>query len=89
MIVRLVWPLLVLLITAAGFSPNAAANPDSAPAWIDPGRRRTVVRYAVAFDGKRLSTTVLDFEILALDQKGADAFSQKVLSDNSYRPATR
>jgi hypothetical protein len=32
MIARLVWPLLVLLITAAGFSPNAAANPDSAPA---------------------------------------------------------
>jgi Domain of Unknown Function with PDB structure (DUF3857) len=84
MIVRLVWPLLVLLITAAGFSPNAAANPDSAPAWIDPGRRRTVVRYAVAFDRKGLSTTVLDFEILALGQKGADAFSQKVLSDNSY-----
>jgi hypothetical protein len=76
-VARLVWPLLVLLITAAGFSPNAAANPDSAPAWIDPGRRRTVVRYAVAFDGKGLSPTVLDFEILALDQK-------KVPSDNSY-----
>ena len=84
MIARLVWPLLVLLITAAGFSPNAVANPDSAPSWIDPGRRRTVVRYAVAFDEKGLSTTVLDFEILALDQKGAEAISQKVLSDNSY-----
>jgi TPR repeat protein len=84
MIARFVWPLLVLLIAAAGLSPNAVAHPDSAPAWVDPGWRRTIVRYAVAFDEQGLSTTVLDFEILALDQKGAEAISQKVLPYNSY-----
>jgi TPR repeat protein len=84
MIARFVWPLLVLLIAAAGLSPNAVAKPDSALAWIDPGWRRTLVRYAVSFDEQGLSTTVFDFEILALDPKGAEAISQKVLSYNGY-----
>lgn len=84
MIARFVWPLLALLIMAAGLSPTTAASPGSAPAWVDPGWRRTVVRYAVSFDEQGLSTTVLDFEILALDQKGAEAISQKVLPYNSY-----
>jgi TPR repeat protein len=84
MIARFLWPLLVLLITAAGVSPNAAAKPDSAPAWMDPGWRRTLVRYAVTFDEQGLSTTVFDFEIQALDPKGAEAISQKVLSYNGY-----
>ncbi len=84
MIARVLWPLLVLLIIAAGVPQNAAANPESAPTWIDPGWRRTVVRYAVTFDEQGLSTTALDFEILALDQKGAETISQKILSYNSY-----
>src|ERR1700688_3869154 len=84
MIARFLWPLLVLLITAAGVPPNAVAKPDSAPAWMDPGWRRTLVRYAITFDEQGLSTTVFDFEIQALDPKGAEAISQKVLSYNGY-----
>jgi TPR repeat protein len=84
MIGRVVWPLLVLLMGAAGASPGLAAERDSPPAWVDPGWRRTVVRYAVTFDERGLSTTVFDFEILALDQKGAEAIAQKILSYNNY-----
>jgi TPR repeat protein/transglutaminase-like putative cysteine protease len=84
MIARILWPLLVLLITAAGAPASAAAGPDSTPAWIDPGWRRTVVRYAVTFDERGLSTTVFDFEILALDAKGAATISQRVLPYDSY-----
>lgn len=84
MMTRVVWPLLVLLVCAAGGSPGIAAERDTPPAWVDPGWRRTVVRYAVTFDERGLSTTVFDFEILALDPKGAEAIAQKVLSYNSY-----
>ena len=84
MIARAVWPLLVLLMCAAGASPGVAAERDTPPTWVDPGWRRTVVRYAVTFDERGLSTTVFDFEILALDPKGAEAIAQKVLSYNSY-----
>jgi TPR repeat protein len=84
MIARVVWPLLVLLTCAAGVPPAGAAERDSPLSWVDPGWRRTVVRYAVTFDERGLSTTVFDFEILALDPKGAEAIAQKVLSYNSY-----
>jgi hypothetical protein len=84
MITRILWPLLVLLVTAAGLPRYAAADSESAPTWVDPGWRRTVVRYAVSVDERGLSTTVFDFEILALDQKGAETISQRVLSYNSY-----
>jgi TPR repeat protein/transglutaminase-like putative cysteine protease len=83
MIARVVWPLLVLLVMTGGTSP-ASAGSDSPAAWIDPGWRRTVARYAVTFDERGLSTTVFDFEIQALDQKGAEAIAQRVLSYNSY-----
>jgi transglutaminase-like putative cysteine protease len=84
MITRVVWPLLVLLMGAANSWPAVAAERDTPPAWVDPGWRRTVVRYAVTFDERGLSTTVFDFEILALDPKGAEALAQKALSYNSY-----
>src|SRR5215471_5215976 len=84
MIGRVLWLLLVLLTWAGGLSPCAAAERGAPPAWVDPGWRRTVVRYAVTFDERGLSTTVFDFEILALDEKGAEAIAQRVLSYNSY-----
>ena len=84
MIARLLWPLLVLLVAAAIWSPSAAAGSDTTATWIDPGWRRTLARYAVTFDERGLSTTVFDFEFLALDQKGAEAISQKALSYNGY-----
>jgi TPR repeat protein len=84
MIGRVLWLLLVLLTWAGGLSPGAAAERSAPPAWVDPGWRRTVVRYAVTFDERGLSTTVFDFEILALDPKGAEAIAQRVLPYNSY-----
>jgi hypothetical protein len=52
--------------------------------WVDPGWRRTVSRYAVTFDEQGLSTTVFEFEIQALDEKGARAISQQSFWYNSY-----
>jgi TPR repeat protein/transglutaminase-like putative cysteine protease len=80
MIARVIWPLLVLVV--AGSFANAADGAE--PSWIDPGWRRTVARYSVTFDDSGVSTTVFDFEVLALDPKGAEAVAQKVLSYNSY-----
>jgi hypothetical protein len=78
-------PLLLLLIVAT-FIPASAADVKhgSEPVWVDPGWRRTSVRYAITFDEQGTSTTVFDFEILALDQKGVEAISQQVLDYNSY-----
>ena len=78
-------PVLLLLIVST-FIPARAADISrgSEPAWVDPGWRRTLVRYAITFDARGMSTTVLDFEILALDRKGAEAISQRVFSYNSY-----
>ena len=58
---------------------NAAdtTNTHQGPVWVDPGWRRTVSRYTVTFDEQGLSTTVFDFEIQALDEKGAEAISQQ------------
>lgn len=78
-------PVLLLLIASA-FIPARAAEVSrgAEPAWVDPGWRRTAVRYAITFDAQGMSTTVLDFEVLALDQKGAEAISHRVFSYNSY-----
>jgi TPR repeat protein len=82
MIARVLWPLLVLVVTAASGFPNIASGAEAS--WIDPGWRRTIVRYSVTFDESGVSTTVVDFEVLALDPKGAEAVAQKVMSYNSY-----
>ena len=65
---------------------NAAGpvNGNQGPAWVDPGWRRTVARYAVSFDEQGLSTTIYDFEIQALDDKGAEAIAQHTVPYNSY-----
>jgi len=77
-------PLLLLLIASA-FMPAHAADISEVPNRPGhPGWRRTLVRYAITFDAQGMSTTVLDFEVLALDQKGAEAISQRVFSYNSY-----
>lgn len=65
---------------------NAAetSSTDQGPVWVDPGWRRTISRYTVTFDEQGLSTTVFEFEIRALDEKGARAISQQSFSYNSY-----
>lgn len=51
MIARILWPLLLLLIASA-LIPAAAAETKHGfePVWVDPGWRRTLVRYAITFD---------------------------------------
>ena len=58
--------------------------PASRPVWVDPGWRRTVARYTVTFDEQGLSTTIFDFEIQALNEKGAGAIAQQTTAYNSY-----
>jgi TPR repeat protein len=79
MMERIYSALMVLWISAASIAASATdAN------WVDPGWRRTVSRYNVTFDEQGLSTVVFDFEIQALDDKGAEAISQQIVAYNSY-----
>jgi transglutaminase-like putative cysteine protease len=85
MITRIRWSLLLLLIASAAVRAGAAdIKHGSEPAWVDPGWRRTMARYAISFDEQGMSTTVLDFEILAVDHQGVEAISQQVFAYNSY-----
>jgi TPR repeat protein len=86
MIERIYSALFLLLISLTSVVANAAdaTSANQGPAWVDPGWRRTVSRYTVTFDEQGLSTTVFEFEIQALDERGAQAISQQRFSYNSY-----
>jgi TPR repeat protein len=86
MIARICQALLLLLISSSFVAADAAgtAGADQRSVWVDPGWRQTVSRYKVSFDEQGLSTTVFDFEIQALDEKGAEAISQQTVAYNSY-----
>jgi TPR repeat protein len=86
MFARIYLALLLLLVPSAFVAANAAdtTGADQGSTWVDPGWRRTVSRYKVSFDEQGLSTVVLDFEIQALDDKGAEAISQHTVAYNSY-----
>lgn len=86
MIERIYSALFLLLISSTFVAANAAdtTNKHQGPVWVDPGWRRTVSRYTITFDEQGLSTTVLNFEIQALDEKGAQAISQQSFTYNSY-----
>jgi TPR repeat protein len=86
MIARIRLALLLLLISSAFVAADAAdtTGADRRSVWVDPGWRQTVSRYKVTFDEQGLSTTVFDFEIQALDEKGAEAISQHTVAYNSY-----
>ena len=83
MIERIYSALLLLLISST-FVAADTTNAQQSPVWVDPGWRRTVSRYSVTFDEQGLSTTVFDFEIQALDEKGAQAISQQRVTYNGY-----
>jgi hypothetical protein len=71
--------LVVLLVSSAFAAAKAAdANPG------DPGWLRTVSHYNVIFDEQGRSTIVFDFEIQAVNDKGAEAISQQAFPYNSY-----
>ena len=83
MITRINWLFLLLLVAFAPASAGEIKH-GSEPVWVDPGWRRTVARYTVTFDEQGTSTTVFEFEMLALDHKGVEAISQQVFTYNSY-----
>ena len=86
MIGRIFFALLLLLISPGFVTANAAdtASAQAGPGWVDPGWRRTVSRYTVTFDEQGLSSTVFEFEIQALDERGVEAISQQTFVYNSY-----
>jgi TPR repeat protein/transglutaminase-like putative cysteine protease len=86
MIARICPALLLLLVSSTFLAANAAGTTgaDQRSVWVDPGWRQTVSRYKVTFDEQGLSTTVFDFEIQALDEKGAEAISQQTVAYNGY-----
>ncbi|WFU13791.1 DUF3857 domain-containing protein [Bradyrhizobium sp. CB3481] len=86
MIERIYSALLPLLVSSTFVATNAAdtTSAELGPVWVDPGWRRTVARYAVTFDEEGLSTTVFDFEIQALNEKGAQDIAQQITLYNSY-----
>ncbi len=81
-----IYPALLLLLCSSFVAADAAdtTGAHQGSVWVDPGWRRTVSRYSVTFDEQGLSTTVFDFEIQALDEKGAEAISQQTFPYNSY-----
>ena len=83
MIARISSALLLLLISLTQVAADASdpANTGHGSVWVDPGWRRTVARYVVTFDEQGLSTTVFDFEIQALNEKGAEEMVQQVTPD--------
>jgi len=85
MIARICQALLLLLISSSFVAADAGTTgADQRSVWVDPGWRQTVSRYKISFDEQGLSTTVFDFEIQALDEKGAEAISQQTIAYNSY-----
>ncbi|MBR0693013.1 DUF3857 domain-containing protein [Bradyrhizobium lablabi] len=82
------FPAFLLLIlpsfAAAETADTVTATADRHQVWVDPGWRRTVVRYAITFDEQGLSTTIFDFEAEALDERGAAALAQRTFGYNSY-----
>ncbi|MFH1344847.1 MAG: DUF3857 domain-containing protein [Pseudomonadota bacterium] len=82
-----IYPALLLLLISSTFVAANDADTTGAPqgaVWVDPGWRRTLSRYKVTFDEQGLSTTIFDFEIQALDDRGARAISQRTFEYNSY-----
>lgn len=83
--------LLVLLATAVrghavaqdGSSAGGVKNPNISR-WIDPGWRRTLVRYDVTFEEDGTSKTVFEFEVLLTEPKGLQSVAQQVVSYNAY-----
>ena len=84
MIRRICSALLPLLVFSVLVAAHDKTNAEHASVWIDPGWRRTVVRYAVTFDEQGTSTTVYDFEIQALNDKGAEIIAQQTIGYNGY-----
>jgi TPR repeat protein len=80
------WAALLLLSFSSSFAACRAAEADvpRRPGWVDPGWRRTICHYNVSFDAQGFSTTVFEFEIQALDERGAAAISLQSYPYNSH-----
>jgi TPR repeat protein len=87
MIVRIYSAFLAALLLLSPCTRSFAAEPpgaDTKTGWIDPGWRRTVARHTVTFDETGLSNEVFEFEIKALDEKGAEAIAHQSFQYNGY-----
>jgi TPR repeat protein/transglutaminase-like putative cysteine protease len=86
MIERVYAALLLLLVSSTFVAADAGdtTNADQGPVWVDPGWRRTIARYSVTFDEQGSSTTVYDFEVQALNDKGAEAIARQTFAYDSY-----
>jgi|SRR5450631_248976 len=71
--------LMVSLISSAFVAANAADAQLVGPGW-----QQTAGRYDVSFDERGRSTIVFDFEIQAVDDRGAEAIFRQVFPYNSY-----
>jgi hypothetical protein len=79
MIGRISSALTVLLFSSAFVAAKAADAQLGEPGW-----QQTIGRYDVSFDQQGRSTIVFDFEIQAVDDKGAEAISRQTFPYNSY-----
>ncbi|MBV9969783.1 MAG: DUF3857 and transglutaminase domain-containing protein, partial [Xanthobacteraceae bacterium] len=87
MIVRIFSAFLAALLLLSPCMKSHAAEssaPDATPGWVDPGWRRTIARHTITFDEAGLGNEVFEFEIKALDEKGAEAIAQQSFQYNSY-----
>jgi TPR repeat protein len=87
MIVRICSAFLAALLLLSPCMKSYGAEspgPDARPGWVDPGWRRTIARHTITFDEAGLSNEVFEFEIKALDEKGAQAIAQQSFQYNSY-----
>jgi Domain of Unknown Function with PDB structure (DUF3857) len=75
---RISLALMVSLMSSVFVAANAA---DTQPG--DRGWQQTAGRYDVSFDERGRSTIVFDFEIQAVDDRGAEAISRQVFPYNS------
>ena len=81
----LFWSLAATIAQADPADLKNDSKPDSnKPVWVDPGWRQTLDRCAVVFDEQGLSNNTCDFELTAIDRKGAEAISQQVFTYNGY-----
>ena len=70
-------------IAQEGSATGRAKNPDI-NRWIDPGWRRTLVRYDITFEEDGTRKTVFEFETALTEAKGLQSVAQQVFSYNAY-----
>lgn len=71
-------------VAQANGQENGPASTSSKVAWVDPGWRPIVNRQTIRFEENGASTYDFEFEMLALDERGARALAQQVFQYDDY-----